>query len=129
MRKGIVWVAVCILVTAVVSFSLVACGSKSDSVPAPAATMYSISGTVTSSGTALQSVTMLLTGVSAATTTTDASGNFAFIGLANGSYTVTPKKTAYTFSPESKAFTINGADTTSTTFAATTDLSGFWAVT
>lgn len=130
MRKGIVWVAVaCIMVAAVVSFGLVACGSKSSSDPAQAATTYIISGTVTSSSAALQGVTMTLSGASAATATTDASGNFAFSGIANGSYTVTPSKTAYTFSPVSKTITINGADTTGNTFTATADLSGYWAVT
>jgi hypothetical protein len=59
-------------------------------------TTYSLAGTVTSSGIGLQGVTMTLSGAESATATTDASGNFSFASLANGSYTITPSKTGYT---------------------------------
>ncbi|MGC8762713.1 MAG: hypothetical protein ACP5VN_03625, partial [Acidobacteriota bacterium] len=45
-------------------------------------TTYSISGTV--SGATASGVTMTLSGAASATTTTDASGNYTFSGLANG---------------------------------------------
>lgn len=61
---------------------------------------FSISGTVTFGGLGLSGVTMMLSGISA-TATTDASGNYIFSGLVNGSYTITPSKTGFTFSPSS----------------------------
>ncbi len=83
---------------------------------------YSISGTV--SGATASGVTMSLTGAASATTTTDASGNYTFGGLANGSYTVTPSQSGYTFSPTSLAVTISGANQTGKNFTATVNPSG-----
>ena len=85
---------------------------------APAQT-FLISGTVTSSGSGLSGVSMALTGTSSASTTTNASGNYSFSGLSNGSYTVTPSKTGYTLSPTNIAVTISGADQTGKNFTAT----------
>ena len=89
-------------------------------------TTYSISGTV--SGAIQAGVTITLTGSSTGSTPTDASGNYSFTGLSNGSYTVTPSKTGYTFSPTSIAVTISGADQTGKNFTATTTGTGcsFW---
>jgi hypothetical protein len=92
---------------------------------------YSISGTVTSSGTALPGVTMTLSGAGSATVTTDASGNYSFVGLINGSYTVTPSMTSYTFLPANSAQTISNANITGINFTATAivasaDISGYW---
>jgi hypothetical protein len=130
MRKGIVWVVVCIMVAAVVLVGLVACGSKSSSDPSPAATTYSISGTVTASSTALQGATMTLSGPSAATATTDASGNYTFTALANGSYTITPSKSGYTFDPTNSPQTVNSVNITGINFiAAATGVTGTWSVT
>jgi hypothetical protein len=84
-----------------------------------ATAVYSISGTVTAGGSALSGVTMTLSGTASATTTTDASGNYSFTGLVNGSYTVTPSKTGYTFTPTSKSVTISSANVTAQNFAAT----------
>jgi O-glycosyl hydrolase len=50
--------------------------------------------------------------------TADASGNYTFAGLANGTYTVTPSKTGYTFTPTSRAVTLSGANRTGTNFTA-----------
>jgi hypothetical protein len=69
---------------------------------------YSIAGTVTSSGTGLQNVTVTLD--STTTATTDVSGNYIFSGLANGSYTITPSKTGYSFTPTSSTQTVNNAN-------------------
>ena len=88
----------------------------------PAVT-YSISGQVTSNGSGLSGVTMALSGASSATTITDASGNYTFTGLDNGSYTVTPSRTGFTFSPTSSPQTVSGADKTSVNFTATAGLS------
>ncbi len=80
---------------------------------------YSISGKVTLSGAAFSGVTVVLSGASSATATTDAGGNYTFNGLANGSYTISPAKTGYTFTPSSSAQTINGKSVTAAEFNAT----------
>ncbi len=90
---------------------------------------YSISGTVTVSGSGLQGVTMTLSGSGSATVTTDASGNFSFINLANGSYTITPSKTGYMFNPTSSAQTVNNSNITDVNFAASVDPIGQYSVT
>jgi hypothetical protein len=63
-----------------------------------------------------QGVTINLTGAATANTTTDASGNYNFSGLANGSYTVTPSLTGYSFSPLSRPVTISGVDSPANNF-------------
>ena len=86
---------------------------------------FSISGTV--SGAVKSEVTMTLSGDSSDTTKTDASGNYSFIDLSNGTYTVTPSKTGYTFVPASETVTISGKDVTKVNFtssAATHSISG-----
>jgi hypothetical protein len=83
-------------------------GSANSCSPPANANTYSISGTVTASGTPLQGVTIILN--STTTATTDASGNYTFTGLANGNYTVTPSKSGYTFSPTSSSLAVYGAN-------------------
>lgn len=68
---------------------------------------YSIAGTV--SGTVAATVTVSLSGTSTAVTTTDGSGNYSFVGLSNGSYSVTPSKSGFIFAPTSLPVTISGA--------------------
>ncbi len=83
-------------------------------------TTYSISGTVTASGSALSGVTISLTGAATASTTTDTSGNFSFTGLYNGDYTVIPVPTNnYIFTPSSTAVIISNASGISISFTAT----------
>jgi hypothetical protein len=79
------------------------------------ASTYNISGTV--SGAVLSGVTITLSGAGSATTTTNASGNYSFPYIVDGSYTVTPSLTGYTFSPTNAAVSIDGADITITNFA------------
>lgn len=102
---------------------LVACGGGGSSDPAPSnnASTYNISGAVTLSGAGLQGVTMTLN--SSTTVTTDASGNYTFSGLANGSYTITPSKTGYTFYPTSLAVSINGVNITGQNFTTSANTS------
>ena len=78
----------------------------------------SASGTISpaSSGSA---VTVSMTGGSTSSVTTDASGNFTFTGLLNGTYQLTPSKTGTLFSPSSKSITVNGADVAGIAFTAT----------
>ncbi len=81
---------------------------------------YSISGQITFGGSGLTGVAVALSGSSAATTTTDVSGNYTFSGLSNGSYTVTPAMAGYTFTPTNLAATVSGADVTGKNFTAAT---------
>lgn len=76
---------------------------------------FSISGSVSGSGTG---ASVALTGAANATTTADASGNYIFTGLANGSYTVTPSKAGYAFTPASQTTSISGANVTGINFTA-----------
>ena len=77
---------------------------------------FSISGSVSSAGA---NATVALSGTSDASTTADASGNYTFSGLANGSYTITPSKSGYTFTPASQPTTVSGANVTGVNFTAT----------
>jgi uncharacterized protein DUF1566/carboxypeptidase family protein/SdrD B-like protein len=78
---------------------------------------YGIAGTV--GGEVASGVTVVLSGASSGTTTTDGSGHYAFTGLTSGSYTVTPTLAGYAFSPTSLTPTVSGADVTGQDFTAT----------
>ena len=78
---------------------------------------YTLSGTI--SGAGGNGATVNLTGLATATTTANASGNFSFSGLYNGSYTVTPSNTGYTFTPSSRSATVSGANLTVSSFTST----------
>jgi hypothetical protein len=78
---------------------------------------FTISGTVTPKASGA-GVAMLLTGPTGATATTDASGNYSFPGLPNGTYTVTPNKSGLAFTPTSLSETVNGANQAGVNFAA-----------
>jgi hypothetical protein len=73
---------------------------------AQAAPTWSISGTISGGAGS----TVALSGTATATTIADASGNYSFTGLANGSYTVAPSKSGFTFTPASQPVTVNGAN-------------------
>lgn len=75
---------------------------------------YSISGKVSGAKTSLS-----LSGAAAASVSTDASGNYTFSSLKNGTYLVVPSSTGYSFSPSSAGVTVNGANIASTNFVAT----------
>ena len=79
---------------------------------------FSISGTIspTAGGSA---ATVILSGAASATTTANISGNYTFIGLANGAYTVTPSNTGYTFVPVNQSVTINAVNVAAVDFTAT----------
>jgi beta-glucanase (GH16 family) len=84
----------------------------------PQTATYSISGTI-SPATVGSGSLVTLSGTANATTTADASGNYSFTGLANGSYTVTPSSKTATFSPTSQGVTINSANVMGVNFTAT----------
>jgi uncharacterized protein (DUF2141 family) len=83
-----------------------------------------ISGNV--SGPTTSGVTIALSGgpTSKPNTTTDASGNYSFTGLAGGTYTVTPSLAGYTFSPSAPQV-VTSASTTTQNFTETSVLSSF----
>jgi hypothetical protein len=89
---------------------------------------YSVSGQVTSNGSGLSGVTVALSGASSATTITGASGNYAFTGLYNGSYTITPSRTGFTFNPASSPQTVSGANTPGVNFIATPVQAGTYSI-
>jgi len=74
---------------------------------------YGISGNISPT---LSGATVTLSGPANAATSTDASGNYSFIGLPNGSYTLTPSETGISFTPASQTVTINGSSLTGVNF-------------
>jgi len=91
---------------------------------------YSISGTISGPGGSGAIVT--LSGTASASTGADASGNYSFGGLVNGSYTVTPSNSGFSFNPGSQNVTVSGASmpginftsATATTFSISGTISG-----
>jgi plastocyanin len=83
------------------------------------AATFTISGKVTNGSTALNGVTVNLSGAASASTTTNASGEYSFANLAAGNYTVTPAHANYTFTPASRSYTGLSANQTNQDFAAT----------
>jgi hypothetical protein len=79
--------------------------------PATVVPTYTLSGQITPTANG-SGTTVTLSGGMSASTTSDASGNYSFSGLPNGSYTVTPSKTGFTFTPANQPVTINGANAT-----------------
>src|SRR5690242_16038102 len=78
---------------------------------------YSISGSITPALSG-SGATLTLSGGQTGTTSADASGNYAFNGIPNGSYAVTPSKTGYSFSPSAQSVSINGSNAPGVNFAA-----------
>lgn len=83
----------------------------------PAAS-FTISGTVSPSASGTGTL-LTLSGAASASATADSNGNYSFVGLANGTYTVTPSKTGFTFSPTSQFVTVNNGNVPVVNFAAT----------
>jgi hypothetical protein len=83
----------------------------------PTAGVYSISGRVKDSrGRSIPGITIRLAGIVNRTAITDTNGNYAFTGLAPGSYVVTPGMTGLAFSPVSRNITITNASFTGQDF-------------
>ena len=80
---------------------------------------YRIAGRVVdSAGTGLSGVTLTLSGGQSNTATTDASGAYAFTGLAPGAYTVTPARSGLTFTPANQSYAALNQDQGSANFSA-----------
>ena len=76
---------------------------------------YSISGTI--SGPGGVNAVVNLSGAASAATTADASGNYSFTGLSNGSYTVMPSSSGVIFTPSSQPATIANGSVTGVNFS------------
>jgi uncharacterized protein (TIGR03437 family) len=87
----------------------------------PAPQSWTVSGTITQGAGAL----VTLAGAASRTATADASGNYAFTALANGSYTITPAKPGLVLTPASRAVNVNGADVGAVSFSAA---QGSWTI-
>jgi Carboxypeptidase regulatory-like domain len=85
---------------------------------------FTISGKVSLNGTVLAGVTVTITGAGSGSLTTDAGGNYTFIGVRNGDYTITPALTGYTFTPANRAFSVNSINITGQDFSAVAAPSG-----
>jgi hypothetical protein len=77
---------------------------------------YSVSGTVTGTGIAGTQVT--LTGPTTASATVDASGNYSWSGVINGSYLVTPSQAGSVFTPVNRTIVVSGSSVIVPSFAA-----------
>jgi hypothetical protein len=90
--------------------------------PTTTANTYSISGSVIAADGVSKSqgttVTLTKAGITVASATTGTDGAYAFTGLANGDYVVTPAKSGHTFTPSSQTLTVNGVNLTASNFQA-----------
>lgn len=78
---------------------------------AAAQTGWTVAGSITPSSLSAGSrVSLMNRRATIATTWVDNNGNFAFSGIANGKYKVTPNKSGITFSPTSIRLGVNGAN-------------------
>ena len=84
---------------------------------------WSITGSISPAANG-SAATVSLSGSATTSTTADSTGNFAFSGLTNGNYTVTPSKSGYVFNPTSQPVTLNGANAAGINFTAASSTSG-----
>ncbi|OGU12053.1 MAG: hypothetical protein A2075_18620 [Geobacteraceae bacterium GWC2_58_44] len=82
---------------------------------------YDLAGSLGADGAG---ATVTLSGPQSKTATADASGNYLFQHLVNGSYTVTPAKAQRWFSPVSRTLTVENLDLGSIGFSTTIDGTG-----
>jgi VCBS repeat-containing protein len=90
----------------------------------PSADTFTISGTV--SGDVSEGVYLTLNNGTVTHTASD--GSYAFAGLSDGTYTVTPSLNGYTFTPSDASVTVSGADVTGINFTSAA-LSGTYTLT
>ena len=78
---------------------------------------YPVSGSISGAGGA--GATVSLTGPETLSIAADSSGNFAFDGLVNGTYTVTPSRSGAAFLPASRNVVVNNGGASGVNFTAT----------
>ena len=94
-------------------------GSNVTSVTFTAAQGFTISGNIGPVGSGSgSSVTLTQGSTTVATSVADASGNYSFSGVVNGTYSVIPSRTGFTFAPVSQTITVNGAPVSGVNFTA-----------
>ena len=81
------------------------------------ADFYAVRGSVY--GAVESGVMIELSGDATGEILTGATGNFAFLQVENGTYTLTPVLTGYAFTPSSTIVTVNGADVVGLDFSST----------
>jgi parallel beta-helix repeat protein len=79
---------------------------------------FSVSGTISPAASGA-GTTVRLSGPATATTVADSSGNFQFIGLTNGTYTLTPSSYNLTFTPTVRTATVDASNVTRLNFTVT----------
>jgi len=80
---------------------------------------YSITGRIaTAANVAISGVSVTRTG-SATAAVTNASGDYTFTGLPNGTYTLTPAKAGYLFTPVNRSAVVSNANLTAQNFTGT----------
>ncbi len=79
-----------------------------------------ISGTVKNAkGSALRGVIVTLNGDGTGSTTTDSQGNYSFVDINDGTYTITAEQSGYAFNPASRTLTVSGVNVTGQNFTGT----------
>jgi len=87
---------------------------------------YTITGLIRVGSSSLAGVSVHIIGSGVdRTALTNSNGAYAFGGLVNGTYTITPSKSGYTFNPPSMGVTINGSDKIAETIIATEAVNGY----
>ena len=107
-----------ILQLAASSSLLILCGCAGAVSPGTkSSVIFSISGSIAPQS-AGNKTTLALSGPARASTTGDSSGHYAFSGLADGAYVVTPGRSGYFFEPAVQSVTLNGTSAAGINFTA-----------
>jgi len=94
------------LLSAIIMLLLSSCGQGNNN------KTYTISGRITSAGSSMAGVTVILAGDTSMSTTTDVAGNYTFTGVPGGTFTVTPFLAGSPFRPLFRMAFLNGIDGT-----------------
>ena len=77
---------------------------------------YTLSGKVTYNGTGVAGVVLTIIGTGYGSTISDASGNYTFSQVVNGSYSISAALAGYAFTPASLSFSVTGSSITNLNF-------------
>lgn len=118
-----------LVMLALICATVVGCGGGGSSSGTSGSSSYQVSGSVRSGNTGVAGVTVTLVGTGTTRqAVTDASGAYQFIGLSNGSYSVTGTKKDYSCSPRSESVSVNGADVAAPAFSAAPSSTIFYVI-